>query len=315
MGYYSYVKRANESGRRKIETDETSQQILEKLGLIRDDRLVWAAVLLFGKDSNQFLSQAKIHCGRFRLEDIVIDDRMIAGTIIEQIEEAMDFIRKNIGVEFVMTGKPRRDQIWEYPLDALREAIINAVCHRDYTIPSNIEVRIYDDKLIVWSPGGLPLGITLEDLYKSHSSALRNKGIAEVFYDIELIEQWGSGVGKMRNACRTAGLPEPQFEEYQGFRVIFRKDIYTEEYLKKLGLDERQIKAVMYVKEHGQITNKEYQELVKISKPTATRELASLVEMNVLEKRGVTGKGTFYELVKGSQRVQRAQKGLIKGSK
>ena len=71
----------------------------------------------------------------------------------------MDFIRKNINVKFVMTGRPAREEVWDYPLEALREAVINAICHRDYTIPSNTEVRIYDDKLIVWNPGGLPLGL------------------------------------------------------------------------------------------------------------------------------------------------------------
>jgi len=113
---------------------------------------------------------------------------MIEGTVIEQVDETMDFIRKNINVRFVMTGKPAREEIWDYPLEALREAVINAVCHRDYTISSNTEVRIYDDKLIVWSPGGLPFGITLDDLYKPHSSVLRNKGIGGVFYDMGWIE-------------------------------------------------------------------------------------------------------------------------------
>jgi ATP-dependent DNA helicase RecG len=80
-----------------------------------------------------------------------------------------------------MTGRPEREQVWDYPLEALREAVINAVCHRDYTISSNVEIRIYDDRLVVWSPGGLPLGITLEDSYKPHSSELRNKGIAEIW--------------------------------------------------------------------------------------------------------------------------------------
>ncbi len=150
-----------------------------------------------------------------------------------------------------MTGKPARDQVWDYPLEALREALINAVCHRDYIILSNIEIRIYDDKLVVWSPGGLPFGITLEELYKPHSSTLRNKGLAEVFYDTELIEQWGSGIEKMRKYCLDAGLLEPTFEEYQGFQVVFRKDIYDEEYLHDLNLNERQIKAVMYVKGPG----------------------------------------------------------------
>ncbi len=68
---------------------------------------------------------------------------MIKGTIVEQIDEAMDFIRKNISVKLVMTGKPQRDEVWDYPLEAIRESIINAVCHRDYTMPSNTEVRIF----------------------------------------------------------------------------------------------------------------------------------------------------------------------------
>jgi ATP-dependent DNA helicase RecG len=231
-------------------------------------------------------------------ETIVIDDRMIEGTVIEQVDETIDFIRKNINVRFVMTGKPAREEIWDYPLEALREAVINAVCHRDYTISSNTEVRIYDDKLIVWSPGGLPFGITLADLYKPHASVLRNKGIGSVFYDMGWIEQWGSGIDKMRKACVEAGIPEPLFEEYQGFRVIFRKDIFTEEYLLNLGLNERQIKAVRYVKEKGKITNKEYYTINNISRQMATIDLANLVEKGIFMRTGKAGKGIAYQLPK-----------------
>jgi ATP-dependent DNA helicase RecG len=289
-----YIKKANETGRRNIGDDENPLYVLEKLKLIKDGQPTWAAVLLFGKNEKLFLSQAAIHCGRFKEETIVIDDRMIEGTIMEQVDETMEFIRKNINVRFVMTGKPAREQIWDYPLEALREAIINAVCHRDYTVPSNTDVRIYDDKLIVCNPGGLPFGITIEELYKPHSSVLRNKGIGGVFYDIGWIEQWGSGIDKMRRACTRAGLPEPHFEEYQGFRVIFRKDIYTEEYLRNLGLNERQIKAVIYVKEKGKITNKEYQELSVCSRNTATNDLRELIQKGVMRESGKKGAGAFY---------------------
>ncbi|MFV1951559.1 MAG: RNA-binding domain-containing protein [Nitrospinota bacterium] len=305
-----YIKKANNAGRRKIDSDEKPSQVLEKLELLKEGNPTWAAILLLHQHPQRFLSQAVIHCGRFKEETIVIDDRMIEGTIIEQVEEAMDFIRKNINVKFIMTGKPAREEIWDYPLEALREAIVNAVCHRDYTIPSNTEIRIYDDNLIVRSPGGLPFGITIEELYKPHSSMLRNKGIAGVFYDIGWIEQWGSGIDKMREACIKAGLPEPKFEEYQGFRVIFNKDIYTEEYLHKLGLNERQIKAVMHVKEKGKITNKEYQDLTSVSKPMATIDLKVLVDRKIFEKLGITGRGTEYILVKF--RVNNGLKGLIK---
>lgn len=265
--------------------------------LLKDGRPTWAAILIFRKAPQRFLSQAVIHCGRFKEETIVIDDRMIHGTLFEQIDETMDFIRKNINVKFVMTGEPEREQIWDYPIEALREAVINAVCHCDYTIASNVEIRIFDDKLIVWSPGGLPLGITVADLYKPHSSALRNKGVAGVFYDIGLIEQWGSGIDKMRRACVKAGIPEPKFEEHQGFRVIFTKDIYTEEYLRNLGLNERQIKAVKYVREKGKITNKEFREIFGVAERTALRDLSDLLIKNVFEKIGKTGRKAEYFLI------------------
>jgi len=293
-----YITRANETGRRKIQEDENPSQVLEKLELIKEEKPTWAAILLFHKHPQRFLSQGVIHCGRFKEETIVIDDRMIEGTVIEQVDETMDFIRKNINVRFVMTGKPAREEIWDYPLEALREAVINAVCHRDYTISSNTEVRIYDDKLIVWSPGGLPFGITLDDLYKPHASVLRNKGIGGVFYDIGWIEQWGSGIDKMRKACVEAGIPEPLFEEYQGFRVTFRKDVFTEEYLLNLGLNERQIKAVGYVKEKGKITNKEYYTINNISRQMATIDLANLVEKGIFMRTGKAGKGIAYQLPK-----------------
>ena len=292
-----YIESAKDAKRRKIGSGEKFLQVLEKLELIKDGKATWAATLLFHKYPQHFLSQAVIHCGKFKERTIVIDDRMIEGTIIEQIEEAMDFIRKNVNVRFVMTGKPAREEVWDYPLEALREAVINAICHRDYTIPSNTEVRIYDNELIVWNPGGLPLGLTLEDLYRPHPSVLRNKGIGGIFYDMGLVEQWGSGIDKMRKACQKAGIPEPKFEEHQGFRVIFRKDIYTEEYLQKIGLNERQIKAVIYVKQKGRITNREYREMFNIKNRMALIDLSGLCEKQILTRVGKTGRGTEYILI------------------
>lgn len=295
-----YIKKANVTGRRKIEDDENSLQVLEKLELIREGLPTWAAILLFRKDSKRFLSQAALHCGRFKEETIVIDDRMIETTIIEQIEEVMDFIRKNTNVRFVITGKPERDEIWDYPLESLREAVVNAVCHRDYADNSEIQLKIYDNRLTIWNPGGLPFGMTINELYNpNHSSKLRNKLIGQTFYDIELIEKYGSGIGRIISACKKAGLPIPVFEErFGGFLVIFNKDIYTEEYLMKLGFNERQIKAVMYVKEKGGIANKEYQQLLpNISRVTATRDLTKLVGKGIFEVVGNGKRGLHYILM------------------
>jgi len=291
-----YIKKANETGRRNIAPGESPQTVLEKIGLVRDSKPSWAAILIFGKEPQRFLSQATMHCGLFDVDEIsVLDDRMVTGTILEQVNDAMEFIRKNIRVAFVMTGEPERKQVWDYPVEALREAVINAICHRDYTISSAVEIRIHRDSLKVWSPGRLASGITLPELFTSHASVLRNKGIAQVLYDIGWIERWGGGIQKMQSASADAGIPEPVFREDQGFSVIFRKDVFNRGYLVREGLSERQISAVLYARENEKITNAEYQRIADVSAATARRDLKNLVDRNILKMMGVR-KGIYYIL-------------------
>ena len=109
---------------------------------------------LFGKSPQEKVSQATVHCGRFKQETVIIDDALVKGTAIEQIEDVMDFIRKNTNVRFEMTGEPRRREVWDYPLEALREVVINAVCHREYGDNADIQLKIYDNRLTV--PQNLP---------------------------------------------------------------------------------------------------------------------------------------------------------------
>jgi ATP-dependent DNA helicase RecG len=291
-----YIKKANETGRRNIAPGESPQTVLEKIGLIQDSKPTWAAILLFGKNPQRVLSQATIHCGLFGSDEIsVLDDRMVQGTVIEQVNDAMEFIWKNIRVAFVMTGEPERKQVWDYPIEALREAVINAVCHRNYTISSSVEIRIMEASLKVWSPGRLASGITLPELFSSHASVLRNKGIAQIFYDMAWIERWGSGVQKIRTACAEADLPEPVFQEDQGFSVIFRKDVFDRDYLVRAGLSDRQISAVLFAKENGKITNADYQRIADVSAATARRDLKDLIDKNILEMKGER-KGIYYIL-------------------
>ena len=291
-----YIRKANETGRRNIAEDESPQTVLQKIGLLHGNTPTWAALLLFGKDPQRFLSQATIHCGLFDADGIsVLDDRMVRGTIIKQVNDAIEFVRKNIRVAFVMTGEPERIQVWDYPVEALREAVINAICHRDYAISSAVEIRIFRDSLKVWSPGRLVSGITLPELFTSHASVLRNKGIAQVLYDIGWIERWGGGIQKMYSACTDAGIPEPVFQEDQGFSVIFRKDVFNRDYLMRAGLSERQISAVLYARENGKITNADYQRILTVSGTTAQRDLKDLVARHILEMSGKR-KGAHYTL-------------------
>ena len=160
---------------------------------------------------------------------------------------------------------------------------------------AEIQIKIYDDHIWFWNPGKLPESLTVEMLKGEHYSKPRNKLIAMVFYYAGLIERWGTGTKRMVELCREQGLPEPKFEEFGGgFSVTFYKDIYNEESLRKMGLNERQIKAVLYVKERGKITNREYQKFNECSRNTATNDLRELVNKGLLKESGKKGAGAYY---------------------
>ncbi len=234
-----------DKGRRAIPADEPDDTVLRKLGLMADGSPTRAGLLLFGKEPQRLYASAFVRIGRFRSETDVVDDRLIRGNVFAQIEGAMTYFRERLQTRYEFRGEPAREVIWEYPLEALREAMVNAVCHRDYLDPAHLQVRWFDDRIVVVNPGGLVPPLRPEDLRGPHPSRPRNKRIAEALFDAGWIEQWGSGFEKMLRACGEAGLPEPEWEERAGaFWLSFRRDILTEDHLRTIGLNERQVRAV-----------------------------------------------------------------------
>lgn len=141
------------------------------------------------------------------------------------------------------------------------------------------------------NPGGLPPGITIDDLYKTHPSIPRNKGIAGVFYDLGLIEQWGSGILRMGKACEASGLPKPELSENHFFKVIFNKHPFSLERLISLGLHERQIKAIQHILANGRITNREYRNMTDLSDEAVRNDLRDLIEKGLIILKG---RGSHY---------------------
>ena len=192
-----------------------------------------------------------------------------------------------------------RVETYEYPKEAIREALLNAVAHKDYSGGVPIQISVYKDKLMIWNEGQLPENWTIETLLDKHSSKPFNPDIANALFRSGYIESWGRGISKMTEQCFDFRLPAPLFFfKSSGFWVEFRKDIYNHNELKELGLNERQIKAVLYVKEKGKITNKLYQEINNISDRSASRDLENLVSIGVLNRIGEK-KGAFYEINNG----------------
>lgn len=295
-----FLARAKAERRWEINPQTSVEQALRQLNLMQNGQLTVAALLLFGKESQRFLVQAKVRCARFKGDDEVefIDLKVIEGDVIGQVEEAMAFVRRNTSMAAKIEGKLERSERWEYPLDAVREAVTNAICHRDYADSSNTQVRIFDHSLVVSNPGGLPSGLTVEDLRNPHESKPRNKLVADAFFLIKYIEQFGTGTRRMINECRASGMPEPEFESHgDAFRIVFRKSVPVEQQFAKIGLNERQTRALSQVTDKGRITLIEYAQLTKMPKRTLQHDLQDLVKKGLLIRRG-TGKATWYELVK-----------------
>jgi len=294
----AFLSRARTERRWEIDLQAPVAQVLRQLNLMQNDHLTIAALLLFGKNPQRFLVQAKVRCARFKGDDEkeFLDLKVIEGDVVEQVGEAMAFVRRHTSMAAKIRGDLERDEQWEYPLEAVREAIMNAVCHRDYASSGNVQVRIFDHSLVVSNPGGLPDGLTVEDLRKPHESKPRNKLIADVFFLIKYIEQFGTGIRRMIDACRNAGLPEPEFEsDSGGFRALFRKIVPLEQRVAGLDLNERQLAALRYVQEKGRVTKQEYMRLTSSSAVTAKRDLADLVGKGIFVRRGAT-RNVRYEL-------------------
>ncbi|MCL2042196.1 MAG: transcriptional regulator, partial [Bacteroidales bacterium] len=247
----------------------------------------------------KFVSGAYIKIGFFRTDSDLLFQDEIHGNLFEQIEKTMDFLLTKYTKALISYEGLTRIETHEYPKDALREALLNAIAHKDYTGPYPIQISVYADKIMMWNYGRLPENWTIEDLLDKHSSQPRNPDIATAFFRSGYVESWGRGVDKMKNLCLEANIPIPQFScKGNDFWTVFRKDIYNKEDLSKLGLNDRQIKAVLYVRENGKITNKEYQKINSVSKRTATNDLTELVnEFAILKKIGTSGSNIWYELV------------------
>jgi len=217
------LKAAVEAGRLDA-TVTTPLDALDRFHVRVDGRLLRAAVVLFGRDPMPDYPQCALRLARFKGTNKTefIDQKQMHGQAFRLLDEAMTFIMRHIPVAGrIEPGKLERTDTPLYPPLALREALVNALCHRDYVIAGGaVNVAIFDDRLEVISSGLLPPGITVADLKRKHVSHPRNPLIAEVFYRRKLVEQWGRGTQKIVDWCVEAGQPEPEFEEGAGAMTV-----------------------------------------------------------------------------------------------
>lgn len=294
-----FIKEAKKQRGLDIEEGLPIMEILERLRLVRDSKITNAAILLFGKNPQKFFLQAIIKAIRFKGNDVtedMIDFKTIEADILTQLEKAEDFIFEHIPKSaWIEEGKLQRQEKWLYPPKAIREALSNALSHRDYETPSNVQIRIFDDRLEIWNPGCLPPGLTVEKLKTKHNSIPRNPLIARAFFWVKYVEEVGTGTNKMIRWCKEWELPEPNYEETgTSFVLTFRRYYISDDMLEKL--NERQKRAMDYLLKSKKITNKEYRDVnPNISDRTALIDLKDLVEKGIIVSKG-TKRYRYYVL-------------------
>jgi ATP-dependent DNA helicase RecG len=302
-----YVKRRTARLGRDVRMGE--EELLTAVGAFNTGRQpTVAGILLFGRDPQFFIPQSGLIYVRFagveprgpgglpgysRREEF-------NGPLAQVIERCWAILLQEMRGEAVVRGLQREDRML-YPPFAVREALVNAVCHRDYRLTGRrVEIRQFDDRLEVSSPGGLPGYITLDNIVEEHFS--RNPRLVNGLFEWGYIEQLGLGIDRMIEEMVQAGHPQPEFRATPySFTVVLRRGDGVQSRRAAMPewsarLNERQIRALQYLQEVSRITNRDYRELCPdVSPETLRLDLADLVDKGLVMKIG-DKKGTYYIL-------------------
>ncbi|MEA3378671.1 MAG: ATP-binding protein [Nanoarchaeota archaeon] len=256
-----------------------------------------ATALFFAKEPEKFFPQIEIKLVQFDgVEPVkIISHQLIQSDSVSSIEKSLSFVKKNISKSIQITDKPRRQEKLEYPLEVIREAIVNAVAHRDYFSKDSIQIYLFSNRIEITSPGSLPTGLPKE-LFGT-LSVRRNPIIYRLLRDYGYVEGLGSGVPRMINAMRNHGLRDPEFGIYERF---FRIVLHNEEGKQKpieeyADLNERQKKCIEFLKKHKSIKTKKYEEMNNTSFGTAIADIKELLKFKYIKKVG-SFRGAYYVL-------------------
>ena len=289
---------------------QTEDELLAAIGALNPQgQPTVAGLLLFGKEPQFFIQQSGLIYVRFAGADPRGPGGMpgysrreeFNGALARVIEDCWAILLQEMRGEAVVRGLKREDRML-YPTFAVREALVNAVCHRDYRLTGRrVEIRQFDDRLEVSSPGGLPGYITLDNIVEDHFS--RNPRLVNGLFEWGYIEQLGLGIDRMIEEMVQAGHPQPEFRATPySFTVILRRGnqggLEARRALPDWGarLNERQIRALQYLQDYGRIANREYRDLCPdVSPETLRLDLTDLVDKGLVMKIG-DKKGTYYIL-------------------
>jgi ATP-dependent DNA helicase RecG len=190
------------------------EEFLQKHELVKGVAITNACYLMFCKDENLYTT---IQMGHFASETVIKDDVTTSKDILSQVDEVMSFVMKHINKEIIISGQPENTEHWQYPLEGIREIVLNMIIHRDYISPADSIVKVFSDHILFYNPGNLPNNITIEQLLSNtYVSTPRNRQIAKITKEMGWIEKYGTGIKRVLDIFRDYGLPQPRFELIPG---------------------------------------------------------------------------------------------------
>lgn len=269
------------------------EQIIQNMKLeLPEGNFKNGGVLFFGATPEQFLETAVIRCIAFEgtNKTQIIDDKIFGGPLIKQYNQAMVWLKNKLDVRYDIDGSGPRKEFWEIPETALKETIINALCHRDYYDKgTKTTIELFENRIEVSNPGGLSSAISPADFgTKSHS---RNPLIFGLFMRIRMVEQVGSGIGRIRDEMKEAKLPEPEFKTDGMFTVVLHRTV--EKTMGEISLSKTARRLIELIKYQPDITTKELANALDITDKGVEYNLAKMQKSGILVREGSRKSGVW----------------------
>lgn len=295
----AFVERASNAGKFRLKRGAKTSDVLRHLSILDDNGASNAAIILFAQEPARIVHGARVTCMHFAGAEPVrpaLSQNVYEGPLFDQIDQSIEFLVSRLSRPVGARDKGAVvETALEIPKAAISEAVINALAHRDYQSTAPAQVFLFTDRIEVRNPGELPRSLTPAQLTRVHSSIPRNPLIADVLFRANYVDRAGTGTLDMIAKCREVGLADPEFfQDGDQWVVRIWRDWLTSEFIKKLEAPERLKRAINYVKEHGTIDNRTYQEVFETTERTAARDLKMLTDRGIFVRHGETGRATRY---------------------
>ena len=301
---------------RRILSEEDTD-LFEKLHLLEGGYLKRAAAMLFHPDPEKFVTGAYIKIGYFESDSRLLYQDEVHGNLLMQVDRVLEILQAKYFKAIISFEGLQRIETYPVPTLALREAILNAIAHKDYASGYPIQISVYADKLMIWNPGELPPKWSLESLFEKHSSQPFNPDIASVFFRAGMIEAWGSGIARMLESCKEGGLPLPEFKTVDSgiWLVFLYSDRYTSAKTARKVIDQEIVqeidqeidqevgsvakKILSLIKNKPTITRRELASQIGVAERVVQYQLSKLKTCGLLVRQGSTKAG-YWQLLKPS---------------